>query len=51
MKVNCNATINADSITIEDLQLLNNIVENDTSLLITTEAKNLLELIDIYKKL
>ncbi|APU59606.1 hypothetical protein [Clostridium botulinum] len=49
VKVNCDGTINANSITIEDLQLLNNIVENNNSSLIRTNAKDLLEVIKIYK--
>lgn len=51
IQVNCDGTINADSITSEDLQLLNNIVENDNSSVIISDAINLLELIYIYKKL
>lgn len=50
MKVNCDGTINADSITIEDVQLLNNIIENNNSSLVITEAENLIEVIEIYKK-
>lgn len=50
IQVNCDGTINAYSITIEDLQLLNNIIENENSSLVTTEAKNLIEVIRIYKK-
>lgn len=49
VKVNCDGTINANSITIQDLQLLNNIVENNNSPLIRTNAKDLLEVIKIYK--
>lgn len=51
LQVNSDGTINAHNITIEDIKLLNNIIENNTSLLITTKAKNLLELIYIYTKL
>lgn len=50
IKVNCDDTINADNITIEDLQLLNNIIENNASSVIITDAKNLIELINIYKQ-
>ncbi|WP_394871218.1 hypothetical protein [Clostridium butyricum] len=50
IQVNCDGTINADSITPEDLQLLNNIVENDNSSVIISDARNLIEVIKIYKK-
>lgn len=50
LQVNSDGTINADSVTIKDLQLLNNIVENDTSSLITNDAMNLIDVIKIYKK-
>lgn len=48
--VNSDGTINADSITIEDLQLLTNIVKTDTSSVIINDASNLIEVIKIYKK-
>ena len=50
LQVNSDGTINADSITIKDLQLLNNIIENDTSSVIITDARNLIEMLKIYKK-
>lgn len=50
LQVNSDGTINADIITIEDLQLLTNIVNTDTSSAIINEANNLIEVIKIYKK-
>lgn len=50
LQVSSDGTINADSITIKDLQLLNNIIENDTSSVIITDARNLIKVLKIYKK-
>lgn len=50
LQVNSDGTINADSINIKDLQLLNSIVKNDTSSVIINDACNLIEVIKIYKK-
>lgn len=50
IQVNSDGTINANSITIEDLQLLTNIVKTDTSSVIINDASNLIEVIKIYKK-
>ncbi|WP_111927787.1 hypothetical protein [Clostridium tertium] len=50
LQINSDGIINADSITIKDLQLLNSIFENDTSSVIINDARNLIEVIKIYKK-
>ncbi|MGL6186359.1 MAG: hypothetical protein ACRC1T_13415 [Clostridium chrysemydis] len=50
IQVNSDGTINADSITIEDLQLLTNIVITDTSSVLINDASNLIEVIKTYKK-
>ncbi|MDU6249816.1 MAG: hypothetical protein E6612_12995 [Paeniclostridium sordellii] len=50
IQVNFNGTINANSVTIEDLQLLTNIVKSDASSVIINDVSNLIEVIKFYKK-
>ena len=50
LQVYSDGTINAYSINIKDLQLLNSIVKHDTSSVIINDACNLIEMIKIYKK-
>lgn len=49
LQVSSDGTINADSITVEDLQLLNNVVKNDTPSIVINDASNLIEVIKFIK--
>ncbi len=50
IQVNADGTINTNSITIEDLNLLTNIVTNDTSSVITNDTMNLIDSLKIFNE-